>query len=438
LLHFFSASAPNPVTSLRQKRIPLWFLLSLCVSATAWLYVHQILIPWADAKDLQKGGLKAQMWDLYPRWVGARELLLRGRNPYGPEVSREIQIAFYGHAVTPEEAARHAVDEQRFAYPLYVVFLMAPTINTDFATVQFWASYVLGLFAGLTVAFSVGLLDWRLPWATIAALILFTLSSPQIIQGMRHQQLALVAASLLTAGAWCVHRGHLVSAGVLLAFCTIKPQMALLPLIWFVLWAAGEWRTRWRLLAGFGVTMAGLIGAGELLLPGWLGYFFAGIAAYRKYFPTTSLLRLLLGDTLGIVVSVFIIVCVLIFGWRNRSSAGDSRQFVLMVAAFLMATVLTFPLFTPFNQALLILPALLVVRNWAALSKLSRLTFIALVSWPWITSTLLLLLRPTLNPASQIPLLPAFVASFVPIILPLLLFTGREISEDRVHGATVS
>src|SRR5439155_17440967 len=49
-----------------------------------------------------------------------------------PEVSREIQIVFYGHAVTPEEAAQHVVDEQRFAYPLYVVFLMAPTIYTDF------------------------------------------------------------------------------------------------------------------------------------------------------------------------------------------------------------------------------------------------------------------------------------------------------------------
>src|SRR5690349_19170010 len=150
LLPHICSDCCDPVTSLRQRRIPLWFLLSLCVSATTWLYVHQILSPWADAKDLQQGGLKAQMWDLYPRWVGARELLLNGRNPYGPEVSREIQIVFYGHAVTPEEAAQHVVDEQRFAYPLYVVFLMAPTIYTDFVKVQFWAPCVLGVFAGLT------------------------------------------------------------------------------------------------------------------------------------------------------------------------------------------------------------------------------------------------------------------------------------------------
>jgi hypothetical protein len=422
----------------RQRQIPIWFLLSLCVVATTWLYVHQILIPWADGKDLQQGGLKAQMWDLYPRWVGARELLLHGRNPYGAEVSHEIQISFYGHAVTAEETAQHVVDEQRFAYPLYVVFLMAPTIYADFATVQFWAPFVLGLFAALTVAFSVGILRWQLPWTTTAALILFTLCSPQIVQGIRHQQLALVVAFLLTAGAWCVHKGYLVTAGALLAFGTIKPQMALLPVVWFILWAVGGWRTRWRLVAGFGVALTALIEAGELLLPGWLGYFFAGMAAYRKYFPTTSLLRLLLGDRLGIIVSVIIVIWLLRFGWRQRRVAGNSLQFTIVVGWFLMVTVLTFPLFTPFNQALLILPALLVLHEWKALSRLSRLTFISIVSWPWITSSLLLLLGPHLNPASQIPLLPAFVATFVPLLLPLLLFTRREPADVRLEAIKVS
>jgi hypothetical protein len=406
------------VTSLKHKKIPLWFLLSLCVSAITWIYVHQILIPWAEANDLQKNGIKAQMWDLYPRWVGSRELLLHGRNPYGPEVTQEIQMAFYG--------PRHVVDEQRFAYPIYVVFLMAPTIHADFARVQFWAPFVLALFVVATVALSVDLLHWRLAWTTAASLILLTLSSPQIVQGLRHEQLAIVAACLLTGGAWCVNRGHLVTAGVLLACATIKPQMALLPLVWFILWAVGEWRTRWRLLAGFGVTMAALIGAGELLLPGWLGYFFDGMTAYRKYFPTTSLLRLLLGDTLGTVLAAVIVIWLLIFAWRNRTVAADSQQFSLVAAAFLMATVLTFPLFTPFNQAMLILPALMLLRDWPVLPRFSRLTFVFCVSWPWITSLALLLLRPPLSPASQLPLLPAFVASFVPFILPLLFLTRQE------------
>ena len=422
------------MASLKKNNIPVLFLLSLCVSATAWLYVHQILGPWADAKDLQKGGLKAQMGDLYPRWVGARELFFNGRNPYGPEVSHEIQMAYYGHVVTPDEAARRVVDEQRFVYPLYVVFLMAPTMYTDFAKVQFWAPFVLGAFSGLSVVFSLGILDWRLPWTTATALILFVVSSPQIVQGMRHQQLALVVACLLTAGAWLVHEGRLATAGVLLAFSTIKPQMALLLLIWFLLWAAAEWRARWRLLLGFGVTFTLLIGAGELLLPGWLGDFFAGMAAYRKYFPTTSLPRLLLGDRLGIAVSFVIVIWSVTFGWRNRKTGGDSRQFATVFAVFLMGTVLAFPLFTPFNQALLILPALWVVREWMTIPRLGRVIFIALMFWPGITATALLLLRPPPNPASRLPLLPALAASAVPLLLPVLLFIRRKSADIQVRG----
>ncbi len=371
------------------------------------------------------------MGDLYPRWVGARELLLHGRNPYGAEVSHEIQIAYYGHIVTQGDDPRRVVDEQRFVYPVYVVFLLAPTIYVDFATVQFWAPFGLGAFAVVSVLCSVGILDWNLSWAATTALILFTVSTPQIVQGMRHQQLALVVAGLLTAGAWLVHKGHLGAAGVLLAFSTIKPQMALLPLIWFMLWSAGEWRRRWRLFAGFGVTITLLVGAGEVLLPGWLSDFFAGMAAYRKYFPTTSLPRLLLGDTAGIFVSVVIVVWLSVFGWNRRKISGESKMFAWVFAAFLMGTVLAFPLFTPFNQVLLILPAVLIVREWAAIPQLGRIVFIGFVSWPWIASIAILLLRLPLNPASQIPLLPALAASGVPLLLPALLYGRRKPGDDQ-------
>jgi hypothetical protein len=417
--------------SLGKKRIALWLLLSLCVSGIAWLYAHQILGPWANARDLQKNGITSQMGDLYPRWLGARDLFLYSRNPYGPEVSHEIQTDFYGHALTPEDAARGVVDEQRFAYPVYVVFLLAPTIHADFSRIQFWTPFILAFFVAVSVVLCVDLLDWRVPWPTIATLILFTVSCPQIVQGLRHQQLALVVACLIVAGAWCVRKGHLATSGVLLAVATIKPQMALLPLLWFFLWSAGEWRTRWRLLAGFGVTMAALIGAGEWILPGWLGYFFAGLAAYHKYFPTTSPLHLLLGNVVGTGASLVVIICVLIFAWRNRKAAGDSPRFNAVFAAFLIAALLTFPLFTPFNQAMLILPALTLVRDWARLPKLARAAFIAIVSWPWFVSLGLLLSRPRLNPESELPLLPSLLVAFVPFILPLLLFCRRDSVESK-------
>jgi hypothetical protein len=407
-----------------------WLALSLLVSAITWLYAARILRPWNDYAG-QRSELRAQMWDLYPRWVGARELLLHGVNPYGPEVSHEIQMAFYGHIVSEQDqeknraAGRKLVDEQRFAYPVYVVFLMAPLIHADFSTVKRWAPAVLAVLAALCVPLCLGILDWRLPWTAVAAITLFTVSSPPIVQGMHHQQLSILVGLLLFAGAWCVRKERLIFGGVFLAWSTIKPQMAFFPLCFFLIWVTGDWRKRWKLLAGFLAALAALIGSGEMILPGWVHDFVEGAMAYRRYFPTTSLLRVALGDMLGELLGGIILIGVLVFGWRKRTYGADSPQFLDVFAAFLIATILGFPLLTPLNQALLILPALLVLRDWDTLPKFSRLIFIVSLSWPWIISLLLLLFPPRLDSPNETPLLPLLLVSFFPLFLSVLLMTRR-------------
>jgi hypothetical protein len=240
---------------------------------------------------------------------------------------------------------------------------------------------------------------------------------------------------LLSAGTWCATRNRLVFGGALLACSTIKPQMALLPLCWFLIWTVGDWRRRWRMLISFLTTLAALAGAGELILPGWVGYFFSGIIAYRKYAPNSSVLQMALGDTLGGIAGVFILIGLLLFAWRNRGEVGDSRQFILIGAAFFMGAILTFPLFTPFNQVLLILPALLVLDGWKNLPRISRYVFISTASWPWIISAGLLLFPPRVNSLNQLPLMPSFLVSFFPLFLPLLLMTRRnKIAEGKFQG----
>ena len=408
-------------------KIRLWLALSLLVSGVTWLYGSRVLKPWNDYIGTRDGSLKAQMWDLYPRWVGTRELLLNGRNPYGPEVSHEIQMAFYGHIITQDyrDTSRKIVDEQRFAYPVYVIFLMAPTIYIDFAEVQRWAPLVLALFAALSVPLCLDFLGWQLRSEAIAAITLFTISCPQILQGMRHQQLSIVVGLFLIAGAWCIRKNHLVAAGALLAWSTIKPQMALFPLCFFLIWVIGDWPRRWKLLAGFVGTLGALIGLGEWLLPGWVGYFIEGALAYQKYFPTTSLLRMMLGEVLGELMAAVIVAALLVLAWRNRKSRADSRAFINSFAAFLIGTILAFPLFIPFNQVLLILPAMLVLHDWKYLSKFSRIIFAFCVSWPWIASSVMLIFPPRLDSPNEWPLLPLLLVSFFPLVLPVALMSRR-------------
>ena len=145
-----------------------------------------------------------------------------------------------------------------------------------------------------------------------------------------------------------------------------------------------------------------------------------------------------LGDRAGEVLGGLIVVAILVFAWRNRHLQGNSPQFVFILAAFFMATVLTFPLFTPFNQVLLILPAMLLIQDWKSLPRFSRLVFIVSVSWPWIVSlVLLLLLRPRLDSPNRLPLLPSVLVTFFPLLLPLVLMTRRSEIATPPPRATV-
>jgi hypothetical protein len=398
-----------------------WLLLSVLASGITWLYTARVLGPWEHYVNVEHGNLKNQMGDLYSPWMGTRELLLHRSNPYGPEVSHEIQMAFYGHAIDQKygEPGANVINEQRFAYPVYVVFLLAPTVYADFQKLQVWAAAILALLTALSVLLWMDVLCWRPPKTLIAPLVLFTLSTPQVTQGLRLRQLGLVVAFLLAVSAWCVIRNHLALAGIALALSTIKPQMVVLPLAWFLLWGVSAWPRRWPLLAGFGITLATLVGFGELLLPGWPRLFLGGLAAYRKYVATPSILSTVLGSSFGLVVSGIIVVGLLALAWRNRQA--DTVEFIHVLAAFLLGAALVLPLMYPFNQVLLLLPAMMIAQDWPALPRVGRRLLAAVVAWPWITRFVLLLLPPRLDSPSRLPLLPSALTLLVPILLSLLL-----------------
>lgn len=400
----------------------IWILLSVLACAVTWLYTARVLGPWEHYVNVERGNLKNQMGDLYSPWMGTRELLLHGSNPYGPEVSHEIQMAFYGRAIAQSyrEPGANVINEQRFAYPVYVVFLLAPTVHADFQKLQVWAAATLAVLTALSVLLWIEVLRWQPSKALIATLILFTLSTPQVTQGLRLRQLGLVVAFLLAVSAWCVIRNHLALAGIALALSTIKPQMVVLPLAWFLLWSVSAWPRRWPLLAGFSITLATLIALGELLLPGWPHFFLNGLLAYRNYVATPSILSTVLGGAFGLVVSGIIVVGMLAFAWRNRQADAASPEFIQVLTAFLLGAALVLPLMYPFNQVLLLLPAMMIARDWLSLPRLLRRVLAVVVAWPWVARFVLLLLPPRLDSMSRLPLLPSALTLFVPILLSML------------------
>lgn len=414
----------------------LWVAVSLCCVTVAWTYSARILWPWERFADEQRGAWTSTLGDFYSRWVGTRALLREHKNPYGEEVSHEIQMGFYGRQIAQRDTPQGSpvVDEQRFAYPVYVVLLLSPSAWLSFDTAQKWIQCVLAVLAAMSAILSLRIIGWP-GWFRAVSSIAFVLATPQILQGLHLRQLGILVAFLVLFAAWAVRNDHPGAAGAALAFSTIKPQMAALPLTWFLIWSFGDLQRRWRLLAAFAGTLAILVSAGEWILTGWIGDFFHGVVAYRKYAGSSSLLQLALGSALGVTSVLLVVVAVLWWGWRNRGVESDSVHFAHVFSGFLTVATLAVPLMAPFNQVLLILPAFLVAQDWKNIPKSLRLILAVVIGFPWLAQALLLVFPPQVRSLSWWPLMPSTLVFSIPFLLAATL-VYRFLSSNRAKLTT--
>ena len=89
---------------------------SVLLAAAMWLWVQRIAIPHQQAESTVQGIPRGNLSDLYPRWLGARELLLHHRDPYSADLTREIQTGYYGRPLDPARP-NDPKDKQGVSYP---------------------------------------------------------------------------------------------------------------------------------------------------------------------------------------------------------------------------------------------------------------------------------------------------------------------------------
>ncbi len=273
------------------KRLPfvLALVLAVVASASTWFYVDRILRAQQIADAAAQGAPRGNLSDLYPRWLGARELLRHGRNPYSPEITREIQQGYYGRPLDPRRPG-DPKDQQGFAYPVYIVFLLAPIVNLSFEAAQTGFRWLLVGLALASVLLWLRVLRWRPSFGTALIFIVLLVGWLPMVQGIKLQQLSLLVAGLLAACGACLAAGWLFCAGALLALATIKPQLAWPLVLWLLIWSSNDWRARRRFVFGFGSVMLLLLGGAQLLLPGWLRMFVEAIRQYHQYTQNQSVL----------------------------------------------------------------------------------------------------------------------------------------------------
>jgi hypothetical protein len=406
----------NPKTS---------FVIALLLAASMWFYVQYVLVPYQRADASAHGRPRGNLSDLYPRWLGARELLLHHRDPYSSDVTREIQAGYYGRPLDLSRV-KDPRDQQGFAYPVYVVVLLAPTITLPFSTVEAGFRWLLLIITIIAVPLWLRALRWRPSITTTVTLIILTIGSFPAVQGIKLQQLSLVVSGLIALCVLLLTSGNLLLAGVMLALATIKPQLVWPLAAWMILWTISDWRQRQRFLWGFGLTMATLLGGAEYLLPGWLTKFRQAIAAYRQYTGgADSLLDVLVTAGWGRVISGLILLALAAVCWRLRREAAGTSAFSLATAAVLVATVVIVPMVAPYNQLLLLPAVFLLIQharsNWKR-GRLTRLAYVIsglLVFWPWV-ATLCLSFAALIFPSKSVQqewALPLYTSLGIPLAL---------------------
>lgn len=368
---------------------PFWLVLSATLCAAGmWIYADRVLVPHQEADAAAHDRPRGSLSDLYPRWVGARELLLHGRDPYSAEVTREIQTGYYGRPLDPSRP-NDPRDQQGFAYPVYVVFCLAPTIQLPFAMVQKGFFWILVVLTSASTLLWLRVVRWSAPPWTQVSLLALTLGSLAVMQGLKLQQMSLLVAGLMAIAIMLLVADYAVAAGFLLAVASMKPQLVLLLLFWLTIWTVADWRRRYRLAISFLATMAILLTASEWYLPHWIPRFWHAVREYQTYTGAMSVMDSLIGAPWSWALELLLFSAIMGACWRERRQAAHTGDFAFTLSLVLATTVLLGPTYSPYNQVLLIPALLLLVKErrtiWQG-GPATRVLFAmtaCLVFWPW-------------------------------------------------------
>ncbi len=332
--------AGGTAVKLSRRRPQLLFVTAVLCLLSSWYFAVAI----APA-GLGRGAPNVQQ-GLFPEWFGCREIL-HHRDPYRPQATRQIELAVYGRTQTASAAP---LNQHRFAYPVFFVFLFFPIALLPFGLAQFVA--LLGCI-GLTVVSIPWWLQGR-QFSTLDKLTfaIFALATYPVVLGLQLRQPTLIVVSLLAAVYFWAQSGRLVLAGALGALCCSKPHLAIAILLPLSIWSVTTWQVRKAFLLSLGATLSALLIAAEFAVPGWFSNWLTTLQAYSHYAGSKPLLADLLRGYFFLPSAVLLIGAAVLVSFRFRDSD-------LLFAIGFSAAV--FQLLFPFQiyNAVLLLPAAL-------------------------------------------------------------------------------
>ena len=385
--------------------------------------------------------------DFYPIWLTTRQWRVAQRDPYSPEMTREIQTGLFGRALDSRIPTDPA-DLRVFAHPAYADILFWPAAELPFQQARVVVVALLAVGTLASVLLWMQVLSWRLSWNWLCVAALLTLCSYPALEGLFAGQAGMLVAFLLAASVVCLQKGKLLLAGILAALGTIKPQVSLLAIVFFFLWSCHDWRIRRRFCAGFLLAMFFLIGASLMIWPHWIQSWTHAVREYHGY-AQPALISQVLASWVGpgwagpatFVAIAGLIGIAVARAWQNRAAAPESLTFCFTLNFLLAITAVALLPGQAVYDHVILLPGILLVlqhgRDFRQAGRIPR-TLLAVgaivLFWPWAAAFALIAIRPWLSAdhffSNGLLALPIRTAAALPFAVLMLLFYFRRASAN--------
>ncbi len=383
--------------------------------------------------------------DLHFRWLGTRQLLFDGVNPYTPAAAREGERGYYGRPLTEREKSLDPENYLGFNYPLHVAVLLAPLALLPFPIVQVLATIGLAaLLAWATMAWCRALGWPATRGGRLIACVAAITSLPALDLLSLQQPTGFVAGLVVLAVVSLARDGRPAVAGVCMACATIKPQLVALPIVAAILWALVRPRDRWPFLAGLGATLVLLVGASLALLPTWPAWFLSNLRAYAAQVPASSLLGRLPAWPRATVDALVVVLTLGMLSRRDATREGHEQMLLDVFALSLAATLVVSVADHLYDRVFLVPPLLCLARLHGSSRAIARLSP-AGICLRLVAATLALVLvggaiDGLLLRVGMLRLVPALtrVTTFGYAVLPLGVWTALLLAIGKRAGTPAS
>lgn len=209
-------------------------------------------------------------------WLGARTFLQYGQSPYEPSASQRAQIVYYGRLATKNQDPLALW----LPFPAELFYFPFALVNDYALALGLWTTCMEVALVALAF-FSLRLANWTPRGVLLAFIFLFSIfwvyGALSLVSGNPSGFVAVVFAGFLVA----LRRGQDELAGTLLLLSGFILSLTGIFLFFFLWWIF--YQRRWRILAGFVMSLTFLVGLSFLFIPNWVLPFIRGVINHRLW-----------------------------------------------------------------------------------------------------------------------------------------------------------